>query len=99
MPTTINAPDNTVAIIVDISAPGGKFVIGKDAQVPLDVAVVAQRGGEGEAKLLIWPWQHEWMFYAIGSTKIKYLIKPSTATRPVCVVDCESRGRARWRWE
>ncbi|KAJ5789868.1 uncharacterized protein N7518_006879 [Penicillium psychrosexuale] len=34
MLNTIGAPDNAVAIIVDISAPGGKFVIGRHALTP-----------------------------------------------------------------
>jgi hypothetical protein len=69
-----------VAIIVDISAPGGKFVIGKPAQAPWGTDSVAERATEGEAQLLIWPWQHEWRFYAVGSIKIKYFIKTPTAT-------------------
>lgn len=80
MSKNIGAPDNAVAIIVDISAPGGKFVIGCRPQVPWGNDVVAERVTEGEAQLLVWPWQHEWQFYAIGSVKIRYLGKPSPAT-------------------
>ena len=80
MANTISAPDNTVAIIVDISAPGGKFVIGRHAPVLWCIDVVAERASQGESRLLIWPWQPEWLFYAIGSTTIRYLAKPYTAT-------------------
>lgn len=80
MSKNICAPDNAVAIIVDISAPGGKFVIGRHAQVPWGIDVVAERVSQGEAQLLVWPWQHDWQFYAVGSIKIRYLVKPSAAT-------------------
>ncbi|CDM28588.1 unnamed protein product [Penicillium roqueforti FM164] len=80
MINTIDAPDNAMAIIVDISAPGGKFVIGRHAPTPWGNDVVAERATEGKTHLVIWPWQPEWQFYAIGSTKIRYLVKPSNAT-------------------
>ncbi|KAH8723119.1 hypothetical protein GQ44DRAFT_710995 [Phaeosphaeriaceae sp. PMI808] len=76
----IGAPGNAVAILVDISAPGGKFVIGKHVQAPWGVDVVDGRVAQGEEQLLIWPWQHEWQYYAVGSIKIRYLVQPSTVT-------------------
>ncbi len=69
------APGNTVAILVEISAPGGKFVIGKNVQAPWGIDVVDQIVSEGEAQSLLWPWQHEWQYYAVGSIRIKYLVK------------------------
>jgi hypothetical protein len=68
-----------VAIIVDISPPGGKFVIGKPSQTPWDTELVVERATEGEGQLLIWSWQHEWRFYAVGSIQIRYLVKSSAA--------------------
>ena len=56
---TIGAPDNAVAIIIDISTPGGKFVIGRQALAPWGNDVVAERATEGEVYLLVWLWQPE----------------------------------------
>jgi hypothetical protein len=80
MSKNIRTPDNVVAIIVDIGAPGGKFVIGRYAQVPLRIDVVAERVTGDEVELPIWPWQHQWQFYAVGRIKIRYLESPFTAT-------------------
>lgn len=76
----LGAPGNAVAILVDISAPGGKFVIGKYVQTPWGIDVVDRMVSEGEAQLLLWPWQHQWQYYAVGSIQIRYLVKPSLAT-------------------
>jgi hypothetical protein len=82
MSMNISAPDNVVAIIVDISAPGGKIVIWRHAPppAPWGVEIVREKAALGEPQLLIWPWRHEWKFYAVGWIKIRYLVKPSTVT-------------------
>jgi len=67
-----------VATLVDISAPGGKFVIGKHVQAPWGIDVVDQMTFEGEARLLLWPWQHEWQYYAVGSIQIRVKHSPAT---------------------
>lgn len=57
----MSAPDNTGAIIVDISSPDGKFVTGAYyAEMPWENGIIKEMASEGEAQPLIGPWQNKW---------------------------------------
>lgn len=72
---TIKAPHNAVAVIVDISTPGGKFVIGKAASDLPGVQAVDEVAAVNAEQLMIWAWEPEWEFYALGTIQLRWLIK------------------------
>ncbi|KAL4953377.1 hypothetical protein BDW69DRAFT_5615 [Aspergillus filifer] len=59
---TLEVSESTVATVAGIRPPGGKFLIGRYANVPLGVEVVAERASRCEDQLLVWPLNREWQF-------------------------------------
>lgn len=72
------APENTVALVIDFSSSGGKgFInIGEDANNNYGVSHIARIGSNGPAtKLDIISWDSKWRYYTSTDVKIKYVIK------------------------
>ncbi len=59
-PTMISPPENTVAIMVDISKHGGRIKFFTEAKFVGDV------GAEDYKSLVMVPWDSQWKFYSIG---------------------------------
>jgi len=70
-PTTIYPPENTIAIVVDISKDGGriKFFEISNGEFVGDVSA------EDYKKLVIVPWDSGWCYYSIGSLKVRYVLR------------------------
>jgi hypothetical protein len=65
----ISPPENTVAVVVDISKHGGRIKFFNEAKFVGDV------GAEDYQSLVMVPWDSRWMFYSIGSLQVRYIVR------------------------
>jgi len=67
----ITPPNNTIAVVVDISKAGGRIKI-YDTPSGSYVDSVAMEDSEA---LVMVPWDSSWWYYSIGSLKVRYIIR------------------------
>ncbi|KFY28200.1 hypothetical protein V491_00575 [Pseudogymnoascus sp. VKM F-3775] len=70
-PTTIVPPENTIAIIVDISKDGGRIKFFQNANNKF----VGDVSAEDFEKLVLVPWDSGWCYYSIGSLQVSYIAR------------------------
>lgn len=74
-PSRRTPPSNTVAVLVKISAKGGRIKI---FEIPSN-RYVGSVGMEDAGHVVIVPWRSGWWYYSIGALEVRYLVrKPPT---------------------
>jgi hypothetical protein len=67
----ISPPENTIAVVVDISKEGGRIKIFETSSDEY----IGSVGAEDSGKLVVVPWDSRWWYYSIGSLKVRYIIR------------------------
>lgn len=77
--TPTDLPENTVAVIIDISDAGGALYVHKKADNDFGNVFIDMVGSgdsvENVLNLVIVPWKAEWFYRSLGAIRLKYVIK------------------------
>lgn len=71
-------PENTVAVVIDISSVGGSLNIHQTSDNKwgnVFIGMVGMEDSENGDRLVILPWEARWYYRSLGAIKIKYAVK------------------------
>ena len=76
MPSPTSPPTGTIALLIEISRPGGAVKVWQRLNNGnLEVSFVGSVGIQDVNDLVLVPWTESWEFYAYGKAQVRYVSK------------------------